>query len=361
MSDGSKPSPGPVNHTMVKVVNEGMAPILQAGVRSAIAFPVVLAFALIARRRLSLSDGTFWPGLFCGLLFAAEFLALFLALDRTTVGRVAVLFYTMPFWVALAAHFLIPGERLTPRRVVGLVLALGGVALALGSAEEGGGSLAGDLLSLFAAACWAGIALTARLTRLSTASVEMQLLYPPASPAPRSPRTSRSRSPAARSPCASTAARRPLRADRADAAVAIVTAKDEADGAGTDPPRRRPCHGPGGAGALARHPVTIGPVIENGWYYDFDRAEPFTPEDLAPSRRGCARSSPRATPCDGRSGTATAAIAPLRGDVRALQGRAVEAIPEGEPIRMYWHGHWQDLCRGPHLRPPGRCRPTPSS
>jgi drug/metabolite transporter (DMT)-like permease len=166
-----------VNHTMVKVVNEGMAPILQAGVRSAIAFPVVLAFALIARRRLSLSDGTFWPGLFCGLLFAAEFLALFLALDRTTVGRVAVLFYTMPFWVALAAHFLIPGERLTPRRVVGLVLALGGVALALGSAEEGGGSLAGDLLSLFAAACWAGIALTARLTRLSTASVEMQLLY----------------------------------------------------------------------------------------------------------------------------------------------------------------------------------------
>lgn len=164
------------NHTMVKVINDGMAPVLQAGLRSAIALPVVLGFALVARRRLSVRDGTFWPGMLCGAFFAAEFLMLFLALDRTSVGRAAVLFYTMPFWVALGAHFLIPGERLTPRRLAGLGLAIAGVALALGGAE-GEISLAGDLLSLAAALCWAGIALTARLTRLSSASAEMQMCY----------------------------------------------------------------------------------------------------------------------------------------------------------------------------------------
>jgi threonyl-tRNA synthetase len=52
--------------------------------------------------------------------------------------------------------------------------------------------------------------------------------------------------------------------------------------------------------------VTIGPVIEHGWYYDFDREEPFTPRISARSRRRCARSSTAAIPSPPRSGTATA-------------------------------------------------------
>ena len=100
--------------------------------------------------------------------------------------------------------------------------------------------------------------------------------------------------------------------------------------------------------------VTIGPVIENGWYYDFDRAEPFTPEDL-----GLIEARMRAI---------IAARDPVRTEVwerdRAMRHyealnepykvELVEAIPGADPIRMYWHGHWQDLCRGPHLAHTGQ-------
>ncbi|MEM9196217.1 MAG: DMT family transporter [Pseudomonadota bacterium] len=165
-----------VNHVMVKLTNEGLAPIFQAGLRSLIALPIVVGFALIARRRLSLRDGSFWPGLLCGTFFAIEFVLLFIALDITDVSRAAILFYTMPVWLAVAAHFFIPGERLTLRRLAGLSLAVAGVALALGGAS-GAGSLIGDLLSLAGALFWTGIALTARLSRLKNAGPEMQLTY----------------------------------------------------------------------------------------------------------------------------------------------------------------------------------------
>ncbi len=102
-----------LNQVMIKLVNAGLAPVFQAGLRSACAFLPVLAFAVLARRRLSLSDGSLWPGLLCGTFFATEFLLLFQSVEYTSVARVSVFFYTMPFWVALGAPFLIPGERLT--------------------------------------------------------------------------------------------------------------------------------------------------------------------------------------------------------------------------------------------------------
>jgi drug/metabolite transporter (DMT)-like permease len=168
-----------LNQVMVKWVNAGLQPVFQAGLRSACAFVPVLLFAIVMRRRLSLSDGSLWPGLACGLIFSVEFMFLFQALDYTSVSRVSVLFYTMPFWVALGAHFLIPGERLTPRRVLGLVLAIAGVVLAFtdGSAPSSDRALLGDLFCLLGAMCWAAIALLARASALSRSSPEMQLLY----------------------------------------------------------------------------------------------------------------------------------------------------------------------------------------
>ncbi len=119
------------------------------------------------------------PGIICGLLFSAEFLLLFLGLDRTDVSRASVLFYTMPVWVALGAHLLIPGERMSLRRLAGLCLAVCGVALALlGRAPSAGhASLIGDLMCLGGAVCWAGIALVVRTTALRRAEPEMQLVY----------------------------------------------------------------------------------------------------------------------------------------------------------------------------------------
>lgn len=169
-----------LNQALVKLVNVGFAPVFQAGLRSACAFLPVLAFAWIARRRLSVSDGTLGPGIVNGLLFSGEFCLLFLALDYTSVARVSLFFYTMPFWVAVGAHFLIPGERLTRSRIAGLAIALAGVTLALsGDDAPSAGSKAwlGDLLAVGGAVLWAGIALLTRTTRLSGATPEMNLLY----------------------------------------------------------------------------------------------------------------------------------------------------------------------------------------
>ncbi len=169
-----------LNQALVKLVNVGFAPVFQAGLRSACAFLPVLAFAWIARRRLSVTDGTLGPGIVNGLLFSGEFCLLFLALDYTSVARVSLFFYTMPFWVAVGAHFVIPGERLTRSRIVGLAIALAGVTLALsGDDAPSAGTRAwlGDLLAVGGGLLWAGIALLTRTTRLSSATPEMNLLY----------------------------------------------------------------------------------------------------------------------------------------------------------------------------------------
>lgn len=168
-----------LNQVLIKVVNAGLQPVFQAGFRSVCAFFPVLVFALIARKRLSISDGSLVPGLVSGSFFATEFLLLFMALDYTTVARASVFFYTMPFWVALGAHFLIPGERLTPVRLAGLAIAMAGVAYALLKDAGAAGQYAfyGDIACIVAASLWAGIALVARTTALSRSSPEMQLLY----------------------------------------------------------------------------------------------------------------------------------------------------------------------------------------
>ena len=168
-----------LNQVLIKLVNAGLAPVFQAGLRSACALVPVLAFALITRKRLSFSDGSLGPGIFCGLLFSMEFLLLFSALEYTAVNRASVLFYTMPVWVAVAAHFLIPGERLSLRRVLGLLMAVVGVAVALLDEPPAwtANALLGDIMCLTGAMFWAGIALTARTTNLSRSTPEMQLIY----------------------------------------------------------------------------------------------------------------------------------------------------------------------------------------
>lgn len=167
------------NQVLIKLVNAGLSPAFQAGLRSVCAVGPVLLFALLTRKKLSISDGSLGPGILCGTFFAVEFLLLFWALDYTSVARASVFFYTMPFWVALAAHFLIPGERLTPARIAGLVLAFAGVAWALLDSDQAAGpyALYGDIACIIAAILWAGIALLASTTDLKKSAPVMQLLY----------------------------------------------------------------------------------------------------------------------------------------------------------------------------------------
>ena len=100
--------------------------------------------------------------------------------------------------------------------------------------------------------------------------------------------------------------------------------------------------------------VTIGPVIEHGWYYDFDRAEPFTPEDLAVIEKKMKEIINRRDPVRTEVWDRDRAVKHYEESGEPYKVELIEAIPGDEPLRMYWHGDWQDLCRGPHLQHTGQ-------
>ncbi|MEL6549158.1 MAG: threonine--tRNA ligase [Pseudomonadota bacterium] len=100
--------------------------------------------------------------------------------------------------------------------------------------------------------------------------------------------------------------------------------------------------------------VTIGPVIENGWYYDFDREAPFTPEDLGAIEKKMKEIMNLRDPVRTEVWERDRAIAYYEERGEPFKVELIEAIPGDEPLRMYWHGDWQDLCRGPHLQHTGQ-------
>jgi drug/metabolite transporter (DMT)-like permease len=168
-----------LNQVSIKLTNGGFQPVFLAALRSAVAIPCVLIWMRLRAIPARPEPGTAAAGLLIGSLFASEFVCLYLALDLTTVARSSVIFYSMPVWLALAAHVLLPGERLTGRKSLGLGLAFAGVAWAILDREGAGAeaSLAGDLFALGAALAWAGIALCARLTAMARVRPEKQLLW----------------------------------------------------------------------------------------------------------------------------------------------------------------------------------------
>ena len=164
------------NQVVVKVSTGGFQPVFLAGLRSVGA---VLALWLWMRARgipLRLPREARMGALMLGLCFTAEFVCLYLALDRTGVGRASIIFYSMPVFVALAAHFVLPGEGLSGARALGLVLAMAGVAWVMANQGHAEADLTGDLLALGGAVFWAGIALVVRLTPLSKVAPEVQLM-----------------------------------------------------------------------------------------------------------------------------------------------------------------------------------------
>ena len=167
-----------VNQLIVKEVNSGLQPVFFAGLRSALAIGFVWAWLVWRNRPPQIRRADLWPGLAMGSVFAAEFMFLFIAMDLTTVGRASVIFYSMPVWMAILAHFGLPGERITPVRAAGLSLAFAGTAWAILARAPGGqSSVIGDLCALGAAFGWAGTAFLARATRMRHAGPEMQLFW----------------------------------------------------------------------------------------------------------------------------------------------------------------------------------------
>ncbi|WP_374642499.1 threonine--tRNA ligase [Tabrizicola sp.] len=100
--------------------------------------------------------------------------------------------------------------------------------------------------------------------------------------------------------------------------------------------------------------VTIGPVRDQGWFYDFDREEPFTPEDLGQIEARMKQIINARDPVRTELWERARAVEYYRGRQEPFKLELLDRIPEGEDIRMYWHGDWQDLCRGPHLQHTGQ-------
>lgn len=159
-------------------VEQGMSPLVQAGIRSAGAAVLVCAWVALRQGRAGLRttlrlDANVWPGLAVGALFTVEFLCLFEGVARTTASHAVLLLYTAPFFTAAGAHVFLPGEKLNLVQLAGLVCAFAGVALSTGG---GAGLNAGDALVLAAAALWGATTVTIRSTSLAREAAPRVLL-----------------------------------------------------------------------------------------------------------------------------------------------------------------------------------------
>jgi threonyl-tRNA synthetase len=100
--------------------------------------------------------------------------------------------------------------------------------------------------------------------------------------------------------------------------------------------------------------VTIGPVIENGFYYDFARKDPFTEDDLAKIENKMKEIVDRDEITKREVWDRNKAIDHFKKKGEIYKAKLIEAIPENEDVSIYFHGDWHDLCRGPHLSSTGK-------
>ncbi len=102
--------------------------------------------------------------------------------------------------------------------------------------------------------------------------------------------------------------------------------------------------------------VTIGPVIENGFYYDFAYKRPFTPEDLVAMEAKMAELAQKNEPVTRRVLPRDEAVAHFRAMGEAYKAEIIASIPAGEDVSLYRQGSFEDLCRGPHVPSTGKLR-----
>jgi len=100
--------------------------------------------------------------------------------------------------------------------------------------------------------------------------------------------------------------------------------------------------------------VTIGPVIENGFYYDFARKDPFTEDDLTKIENKMKEIVDRDEITKREVWDRNKAIDHFKKKGEIYKAELIEAIPENEDVSIYFHGDWHDLCRGPHLSSTGK-------
>ena len=118
-----------------------------------------------------------WRGIVAGILFGAEFILLFVGLVYTDASRSVMFLYTAPFVVAIGCHFLVPGERLDAKSIVGILLAFVGVVTTLELDLTASDTLKGDLMCLAAGTLWGMTTVWIKSTRLRECPPAQVLWY----------------------------------------------------------------------------------------------------------------------------------------------------------------------------------------
>lgn len=154
------------NMVSIRISNQGIPPLLAATLRSVLAAGLVALYAGIKGQSFLMPAGEKTHGMVIGFLFGMDFLFLYWGIAFTTASRSNIFLYTHPFWVALGAHFVLQGDRLTPAKVFGLCMAFAGVLAVFGarSADLPDGYWIGDLMEVVAAIFWGATTLYIKRT-----------------------------------------------------------------------------------------------------------------------------------------------------------------------------------------------------
>ncbi|MCO6415009.1 DMT family transporter [Siccirubricoccus sp. KC 17139] len=171
-----------LNTVAMKLAGQGIPPVLLAGLRSLVGTFTLLGWCrwrglgFGAWRR----DGTLPLGLLSGVIFAAEFIAFYIGVQLTTASRAIIFMYGAPFFVAIGAHLLLPEDRLTRAKALGLLVAFAGLVLAFAEGllvTTGPEALLGDALCLLGGALWGMTTLLVKASRLKRALPQTMLFY----------------------------------------------------------------------------------------------------------------------------------------------------------------------------------------
>lgn len=165
---------------LVKQTLAEVAPVWQAALRFAGATVLLFVWCRWRGKPLFTRDGSLGAGLLAGLLFAIEFVALYVGMQHTTPARLTVFLYTSPFWVAALLPLLAGTERLRGSQWLGLLCAFAAVVFALRQgffAPSAGSSWQGDLLGLGAGMFWGLTTVVIRTSALARVSAEKLLFY----------------------------------------------------------------------------------------------------------------------------------------------------------------------------------------
>jgi len=145
------------NAVAIKIAFSGLGVFTSAAVRFSIAAVAIYLWARITGQSIWLKKGQLRQVLIVALLFAIQLSMFYLGLSKSNASRGTLISNLLPFWILFLAHFFIPGDRITRRKFMGILLGFGGVVFMFADRKGvASGFLTGDIIILAATLIWAG-------------------------------------------------------------------------------------------------------------------------------------------------------------------------------------------------------------